>query len=66
MTSVAMFTQSPSMGFKWEIGCTGTVPKNSNKSDVRAEKISPLARKVLEVPTSLRNKLQHNWGRPAL
>jgi len=24
---------SPSIGFKWEIGCT--VPKNSNKSDVR-------------------------------
>jgi len=28
-----MFAQSPSIGFKWEIGCT--VPKNSNKSDVR-------------------------------
>jgi len=36
---------------KWEIGCT--VPKNSNKSDVRSKKISPFARKVLEVPTSL-------------
>jgi len=30
-----------------------TVPKNSNKSDVRCKKISPIARKVLEVPTSL-------------
>jgi len=40
MTPETMFAQSP-YSFKWEIGCT--VPK----------KISPLARKVLEVPTSL-------------
>jgi len=33
MTSETMFAQSPSIGFKWEIGCT--VPKNNNKSDVR-------------------------------
>jgi len=29
---LTVFAQSPSIGFKWEIGCT--VPKNSNKSDV--------------------------------
>jgi len=33
MTSDTMFAQSPSIGFKWEIGCM--VPKNCNKSDVR-------------------------------
>jgi len=34
MTSETMFAQSPSIRYKWEIGCT--VPKNSNKSDVRS------------------------------
>jgi len=34
MTSETMFAQSPSIGFKWEIGCT--VPRNRNKSDVRS------------------------------
>jgi len=42
MTSETMFAQSPSIGFKWEIGCTVS------------KKISPLARKVLEVPTGLK------------
>jgi len=41
MTSETMFTQSPSIGFKWEIGWT--VPKNGSN----AKKTSPLARKVL-------------------
>jgi len=45
MTSETMFAQSPSIGFKCEIGCT--IPKNRSKSDVS------LASKVLEVPTSL-------------
>jgi len=34
MTSETMLAQRPSIGFKWEIGCT--VPKNINKSDVRS------------------------------
>jgi len=35
MTSETMlFAQSPSIGFKWEIGCT--VPRNNSKSDVRS------------------------------
>jgi len=51
MTSETMFAPSPFVGFKWEIECTD--PKNSNKSDVRCKKISHLARKVLEAPTSV-------------
>jgi len=44
MTSEIMFAQSPSIGFKWEIGCT--VAKKAIKAMSDAKKISPLARKV--------------------
>jgi len=53
MTSETMFAQSPSISFKWKIGCHVRFLKIAIKAMSDPKKISPLIKKVLEVPTNL-------------
>jgi len=59
LTSETMFAPSPSLGFKWQIGCT--VPKKCNKSDDGRLKTIFFSYKGFCSSSKPKNKLQHNW-----